>query len=71
MSSPASSDIWTQESCANRDTLGKGIKHPLRLCLAHHFLAVGVERIIDNPLGGVDRVVVLEPQMVRRLSFWL
>src|SRR5260370_17489849 len=36
--------------------------------LADHLLAVGVEGIVDDPLGGVLLVVVLEAQMPEALS---
>src|ERR1700736_6771942 len=46
--------------------------------LTHHFLAVCIQGVIDNPLGGVLLMVVLEAQVpealrnrLKSLSFWL
>ena len=33
------------------------------LALPHHLPAVSVKCVVDDPLGGVDRVIVLEAQM--------
>src|SRR5215469_5155581 len=38
-------------------------KRPLRLAATHHLLAVRVQRVVDNPLPGVDLVIVPEPEM--------
>lgn len=38
------------------------------LPLSYHLLAVGVERIVDNRLGGTDLVVVLEAQVPEPLN---
>ena len=36
--------------------------------MTHHLLAVGIQRIIHNPLGWVDGVVVLQSQMAKALG---
>ena len=33
------------------------------LALLHHLPAVSVKRVVDDPLGGVHRVIVLEAEM--------
>jgi len=33
------------------------------LALTHHLPAVSVKRVVDDPLGGIHRVIVLEAQM--------
>src|SRR5215470_16112179 len=38
-------------------------EHPVGLAVPHHLLAIGIERIVDDPLGGIDRVVVLVAEM--------
>src|SRR4051812_2690225 len=45
-----------------RDIL-PGVGGTLRLALSHHLLAVGVEGVVDDPLGLVQFVVVLEIQV--------
>src|SRR5258705_13015703 len=35
------------------------LERPLEPALANHLLAVGVERIVDDPLRGVELVIVL------------
>src|SRR5205809_5783576 len=35
---------------------------PFRPALTHHQLAIGVERVVDNPLGRVQGVIILEPE---------
>ncbi len=48
------------------------------LVLPNHLLAVGVESIVDDPLGGVLLMVIFEAQVAEALgnglepfSFWL
>ena len=38
-------------------------KLALRPALPHHFSAIGVERVVDNPFGGVDRVIIFVAEM--------
>src|SRR5262249_9938225 len=33
------------------------------LSLPHHLLAVTVKRVVDDPLGGINRMIVLEAEM--------
>src|SRR5437667_11053009 len=35
---------------------------PFRPALTDHLLAVGVERVVDNPLGRIQGVIILEPE---------
>src|SRR5260370_12523050 len=49
-------------------SLGSRDKVAVRLALAHHFLAIGIEGVIHNPLGGVLLVVVLETEGAEALS---
>src|SRR6266566_6145950 len=51
-----------QVNLASRD------KVAIRLALAHHFLTIGVERVIHNPFGGVLLVVILETKMAETLG---
>src|SRR6266700_1120030 len=70
-SAPARSDGLTPSSpsfhirCVS---LGSRDKIAVGLALAHHFLAIGVEGVIDDPLGGVLLVVVFETQLAEALS---
>src|SRR5438046_1945964 len=41
---------------------------PFRSALAYHLLAVGVERVVDNPLGRVQGVIILEPETPKALG---
>ena len=43
-------------------------KVAIGLALARHFLTIGVEGIIDNPLGGILLVVIFETQMAEALG---
>src|SRR5438105_3010210 len=49
-------------SLASRDKVAVG------LALAHHFLAIRIEGVIDNPLGGVLLMVILETKMAEALG---
>ena len=40
----------------------------VRLAATSHFLAIGVQRIIDNPLRGIELVVVLEAEVTKAFS---
>ena len=51
-----------QANLASRD------KVAMRLALAHHFLAIGIEGIIDNPLSGILGVIILETKMAEALG---
>src|SRR6266702_7759681 len=51
-----------QANLASRDKVAVG------LALAHHFLAIGVEGVIDDPLGGVVFMVIPETEMTESLS---
>src|SRR5436309_8908071 len=51
-----------QANLASRDKVAVG------LALAHHFLAIGVEGIIHDPLGGILLVVILETKMAEALG---
>jgi hypothetical protein len=33
------------------------------LALPHHLPAVSVKRVVDDPLGGIERMIVLEAEM--------
>src|SRR5713101_5794618 len=48
--------------------LGLRDKVTVGLALAHHFLTIGVERIIHDPLGGVLFVIILEAQVAEALG---
>ena len=39
----------------------------VRLPTSHHFLAVRIQRIVNNPLGRIDFVVVLKLQVAKSL----
>src|SRR5262249_41787416 len=38
---------------------------PVRFAVAQHLAAIGVERVIDDPFGGVERVVVRKSEMAK------
>src|SRR6266511_3993741 len=44
------------------------LSSPARPTVSYHFLAVGIERVINNPLRCVDLMVVLEPEMSKTLG---
>src|SRR6266436_4090537 len=48
--------------------LGSRDKVAVGLALAHHFLTIGIEGVVDDPLGGVLLVVVLETEVAEALS---
>src|SRR5437867_137584 len=41
---------------------------PFRLAAPHHFLAVGIQAVVNDPLAGVDLMVVLEAQVAEPFS---
>src|SRR6266498_1731822 len=47
---------------------GSRLEHPVQLSLPNHLLAVNIERVIDDPLSGVDFVIVFESEMAESLS---
>src|SRR5689334_7459827 len=48
--------------------MGSSAELPVRFLPADHLLAVGVERIVDDPLCGVVLVIVLEAEMSKPLG---
>src|SRR5438105_15556452 len=54
------SSPWFDIRCASP---GSRDKVAVGLTLTHHFLTIGVERIIDDPLSGILLVVILETQV--------
>src|SRR5258708_12260732 len=44
------------------------LEHPVWFPLAHHLLAIGIESVIDDPLGRIEFVVVLEAQVPKAFS---
>src|SRR5512134_642454 len=58
--------------------LYSSLEHPLWLALPHRLLAIGVQCIVDDPLGGVDLVIVFVTQVAESFgnrfeswAFWL
>ena len=43
----------------NGDYRASSREHSIRFAPSHHFLAVRVKCIVDNPLRGIERVVIL------------
>jgi hypothetical protein len=40
-------------------------KHAVGLPLPHHFLAIGIERVVNDPLGGIKRVIVFITEIAK------
>ena len=40
-------------------------KHAVGLFLPHHLLTIGVERVVDDPFRGIERVIVFIAEMAR------
>src|SRR5260370_33465339 len=40
----------------------------IAFALAHHLLAIGVQCFVDDPLGGIDCVIVLVTEMAKPLG---
>src|SRR6266540_2756676 len=40
----------------------------VRLAVLNHYLAIGIQCIVDNPLRGIDLVVILEAEMTEALG---
>src|SRR5690349_4495345 len=43
-------------------------RRQLSMHATNHLVAVGVEGIVDDPLCGIDLVIILEPQMPKSLG---
>src|SRR5260221_9796185 len=44
------------------------LEHPVWFPLAHHLLTIGIESVIDHPLGRIQIMVVLEAQVLKAFS---
>src|ERR1700680_3661097 len=51
-----------------RPSLASRDKVAVELALAHHFLAIGVEGVIHDPLNGILFVVVFETEVTEALG---
>src|SRR6266542_1519948 len=45
-----------------------GHEVPVGFAFAQHFLAIRIERVVDDPFGRVDGVIVLEAEMAKALG---
>src|SRR5262249_15353037 len=49
---------------------GDGLPHEIavRLSVGHHLFAIRMERVVDDPFGGIERVIVLETELAKALG---
>src|SRR5204863_3565406 len=40
----------------------------IAFALPHHFLAISIERVVDDPLGGIQRVVVFVSETTKAIG---
>ena len=40
-------------------------EHAVRLSLPYHFLAIGIEGVVDDPFRGIERMIVFTAEMAK------